>query len=67
MFERLKRYFLAEKESDREGSGKGIQHDLRVATCARFLEMAAADGEFSDAERDCILPHDLEYSLIDSL
>ena len=30
-------------------------HDVRVATCALFLEMANIDEEFSDSERERIL------------
>lgn len=30
-------------------------HDIRVATCALFLEIAKSDGEFSDAERHQIM------------
>ena len=26
-------------------------HDIRIATCALFLEMAGVDGEFNDEER----------------
>ena len=30
-------------------------HDIRVATCALFFEMAYIDGEFSDSERETIV------------
>jgi uncharacterized tellurite resistance protein B-like protein len=30
-------------------------HDIRIATCALFLEMANIDGEFSELEKDHII------------
>jgi uncharacterized tellurite resistance protein B-like protein len=30
-------------------------HDIRVATCALFLEMANIDGEFSESEKENII------------
>ena len=30
-------------------------HDIRLATCALFLEMATIDGTFSESERESIL------------
>ncbi len=40
------------RPSDRE---RANTHDIRVATCALFLEMANIDGEFTDVERKNIL------------
>ena len=55
MIDIMKRFFgkgvkkvTTEKEPDRV-------HDLRVATCALFLEMANVDGEFSGTETDQII------------
>ncbi len=37
-------------------TGGGVAgHDTRIATCALFLEMAGADGQFSDDERERIV------------
>jgi len=35
--------------------GKPLNHDIYVATCALFLEMASIDGEFTHTERDNIV------------
>ncbi len=59
----------AEPSADPGGSET---HDVRVATCALFLEMASVDGEFSAAERERILEiltreHDLAREDADQL
>jgi uncharacterized tellurite resistance protein B-like protein len=46
------------------GSGKPPRHDVHLATCAIFLEMANIDNEFSDDERENILAmFEREYNL----
>lgn len=47
-FSKLKADDSSDKESER-------QHDIRIATCALFLEMANIDGEFSEEEKSSIL------------
>ena len=57
MIGRLKKIFGGEVGETGEvarDSG-GSAHDIRVATCALFLELASIDGEFSREERDSIL------------
>ena len=54
MIDLVKRFFSqGVPASPREGDAAG--HDVRVATCALFLEMAAIDGEFSGPEKEKIL------------
>ena len=36
-------------------AGSAREEDLRIATCALFLELANIDNEFSEEERDSIL------------
>ena len=55
MIDRLKRFFDKRTASRPSGREKANPHDIRVATCALFLEMANIDGEFSDGERENIL------------
>jgi uncharacterized tellurite resistance protein B-like protein len=55
MLDIVKRFFsetapLAAKNADRETG-----HDVRVAACALFVEMARIDEEFTKAEMDTIL------------
>jgi uncharacterized tellurite resistance protein B-like protein len=55
MMERLKKYFgQSSGDSAADAADKGL-HDIRIAACALFLEMAEADGEFSSEERESIL------------
>jgi uncharacterized tellurite resistance protein B-like protein len=52
----LVRKFLAKgKGANPEAQGRPESHDVRVAVCALFLEMASIDGEFSDSERENII------------
>jgi uncharacterized tellurite resistance protein B-like protein len=51
----VKRFFSKEPtELSADGSRK-TQHDVRVATCALFLEMARIDEKFTPSEMDLIL------------
>jgi len=68
MMDLIKKFFektsasIAENRSD----GPKPEHDLRIATCALFLEMAQIDGEFSDPEREHIISRlRKEFSLSD--
>lgn len=38
-----------------EGKTPPTEHDVRLATCALFVELATIDGEFTDKEVDIIL------------
>jgi len=55
MVSRILKFF--EKTSDENISAveQPTGHDIRVATCALFLEMAHIDGEFSEEEQGSIL------------
>ena len=51
----VKRFFAKERTADPGNQGKGEHHDIRVAVCALFLEMANIDSEFSEPEREDIM------------
>jgi uncharacterized tellurite resistance protein B-like protein len=51
----VKKFFGKAGEDDIRRSGERATHDIRVATCALFLEMSQVDGEFSESEREYIL------------
>ena len=55
MIDRVKTFFGKRSRSRGQSHGSGGVHDVRVATCALFLEMANIDGEFTDSERERIL------------
>ena len=55
MMDLLRRPFGRRKPKDSPSTEKADLEDVRIAACALFLEMALADGEFSDAERSRIL------------
>jgi uncharacterized tellurite resistance protein B-like protein len=55
MLERIKRFFGKVTEGVIQDSQGKTAHDVRVAVCALFLEMAQIDETFSPAEMDTIL------------
>ena len=55
MLDFINKVFGTTSESDSTDSKQVQNHDIRIATCALFLEMAQIDGEFSDEERERIL------------
>lgn len=55
MIDLVKRFFKKAGKSGSENDREQSAHDIRIATCALFLEMAAIDGEFSDTERENIV------------
>jgi len=65
MIDLVKRFFSQGPQdggTDKEGPRP---HDIRIATCALFLEMSYIDGEFSESEREyvvSILKRDFELS-----
>lgn len=59
MFENLRKIFLDNESSKIESarsSNSNLQNSkVEVAACALFIEMAKADGEYSDEERNYII------------
>ena len=55
MLDFINKVFGAPGEPDSTDSKQVQAHDIRIATCALFLEMAQIDGEFSEKERKKIL------------
>ena len=54
MIDLAKRFFGKDKK-DAVRQEKESTHDIRIATCAIFLEMSQIDGEFSESERKHII------------
>jgi uncharacterized tellurite resistance protein B-like protein len=55
MIDIVKRFFSSTTAEVSNAANRKIHHDLRVATCALFLEMARIDETFTEAEMDTIL------------
>lgn len=55
MLESLKHFFGKNGAEEHPKDGLRTGHDVRVATCAIFLEMAHIDGKFTRAETETIL------------
>jgi uncharacterized tellurite resistance protein B-like protein len=58
MIDFIKKAFASSKAPDTGAApeaGKSREDDMRIATCALFLEIANIDDEFSDEERERIL------------
>lgn len=56
MIDFFKKVFAKSQEQDVGGTAEvSRDEDLRIATCALFLEIANIDDEFSEEERDSIL------------
>lgn len=55
MIDFIKKAFEQEPTSDDENSDDVKIHDVRLAACALFLEMARIDDEFDSDEREMIL------------
>ena len=55
MIDLVKKFFGKCQGNAADEPGVDKSHDVRIATCALFLEMARIDGEFSDTERDHII------------
>ena len=51
----VKRFFSKEPDESSTGTGRQTDHDVRVATCALFLEMARIDEKFTQSEMETIL------------
>ncbi len=55
MIETIKQFFKKEKAADSGIDRHTTEHDIRVATCALFVEMARIDEKFTPAEVDTII------------
>ena len=55
MLDSLKRFFSPPAGSGPAATGKDSEHDIRIATCALFLEMARIDGKFTREEMETVL------------
>jgi uncharacterized tellurite resistance protein B-like protein len=65
MIDLVKRFFSKGTQDRATAPQEGKAHDIRIATCALFLEMSHIDGEFSESERDhvvSILKRDFDLS-----
>ena len=55
MFDIVKRFFDKATADLAKGTNQDTEHDIRVATCALFVEIARIDEKFTDAEMEKIL------------
>ena len=55
MIDVVKRFFNKSAPKVSGASGQDTEHDIRVATCALFVEMARIDEKFTEAEMNAIL------------
>ncbi len=55
MIDLVKKFFGKSAEGRSENKTTERPHDIRIATCALFLEMANIDEDFTQPERDRIL------------
>ena len=55
MIDKLKRFFSKSKPDDGQNAGPASEHDVRVAVCALFVEMARIDKKFTPSEMETIL------------
>ena len=55
MLDIAKRFFSKEKEESSGSAGQEIGHDIHVATCALFVEIARIDGTFTQEEMETVI------------
>ena len=55
MIDVVKRFFSKATAKIPEAANQTTAHDIRVATCALFVEIARIDEKFTEAEMDTIL------------
>jgi len=55
MLDSLKRFFSPSESGGAVDSSRHTEHDVRIATCALFLEMARIDEKFTAEEMDTVL------------
>ena len=54
MIDLVKKFFSKTGQESSSSQGEETAHDVRVATCALMVEMAQADDDFSEIEKDRI-------------
>jgi len=55
MLDAVKRFFSKSDENNSKHPGQQSGHDINVATCALFVEIARIDGKFTQEEMDKVL------------
>ena len=55
MIDLVKRFFSQAPQDGDTTRDAATSHDVRIATCALFLEMSHIDGEFSESERQYVV------------
>jgi uncharacterized tellurite resistance protein B-like protein len=55
MIDKLKRFFSQSKPNDAQDASPASEHDVHVAVCALFVEMARIDKKFTPSEMETIL------------
>jgi uncharacterized tellurite resistance protein B-like protein len=55
MIDKLKRFFSQSKPNDAQNPNLASEHDVHVAVCALFVEMARIDKKFTPSEMETIL------------
>ena len=55
MIDKLKRFFSQSEPGDSQDASQASEHDVRVAVCALFVEMARIDQKFTQTEMETIL------------
>jgi len=55
MLDSLKRFFNPSVSGGAVDSSRDTEHDIRIATCALFLEMARIDEKFTAEEMETVL------------
>ncbi len=55
MIDVVKRFFSKATAEVSKDANQNTEHDIRVATCALFVEIARIDEKFTDAEMETIL------------
>ncbi len=55
MLDIVKRFFSKATADNSNAANQNTAHDLRVATCALFVEMARIDETFTEAEMESII------------
>ena len=55
MIDIVKRFFSKTETETANNASQATEHDVRVAACALFVEMARIDEEFTEAEMETIL------------
>ena len=55
MIDTIKRFFSKEKANTSKVDSRATEHDIRVATCALFVEMARIDEKFTPTEVNTII------------